>query len=331
MSSFRALLRAAARLCSIGVAAGACVLAHAQADNWPNRPVRFVVPYPPGGLADSVARALADGMSQRLKQPVVIDNKPGGSLIIGTDAVAKAPPDGYTILLGSSSSLAINVAAFKKLPYDPLKDFTPVSLSFRTPLMLMVAPSVPADNVKELIAYGKAHPGALSYASLGHGSTLHLSGELFKSLAGLDIVHIPYKGTTTAVPDLLTGRVSMMFDGGALLGQAREGKVKLMAVTSATRMPGMPDVPTMAEAGVPGYDLELWFGVVAPAGTPAAVAERLARTIAEVQQQPAFRNRLSAFAQIRFDSTSPSEMGTIIRKDIAFWAKLLRDYKVEPQ
>ena len=331
MNRFRVLLRAAARLCCIGLAAGACVLAQAQTDNWPSKPVRFVVPYPPGGLADSVARALAAGMSERLKQPVVIDNKPGGSLIIGTDAVAKAPPDGYTILLGSSSSLAINVAAFKKLPYDPLKDFTPVSLSFRTPLMLMVAPSVPADNVKELIAYGKAHPGALSYASLGHGSTLHLSGELFKSLAGVDIVHIPYKGTTTAVPDLLTGRVSMMFDGGALLGQAREGKVKLMAVTSATRMPGMPDVPTMAEAGVPGYDLELWFGVVAPAGTPAPIAERLARTIAEVQQQPEFRNRLSGFAQIRFDSTSPSGMGAIIRKDIPFWAKLLRDYKVEPQ
>jgi tripartite-type tricarboxylate transporter receptor subunit TctC len=330
-TSLAFLARTAARLCLAGLVAAGSVLAHAQTDPWPNKPVRFVVPYPPGGLADAVARALAEGLSERLKQPVVIDNKPGGSLIIGTDLVAKAAPDGYTILLGSSSSLAINAAAFKKLPYDPSKDFTPVSLSFRTPLMLMVAPSVPANNVKELIAYGKAHPGALSYASLGHGSTLHLSGELFKSLAGLDIVHVPYKGTTAAVPDLMTGRVSMMFDGGALLPQAREGKVKMMAVTSAKRMPGMPDVPAMAEAGVPGYDLDLWFGVVAPAGTPAAIADRLSRAIGEVQQQAAFRTRLGSFAQIRYDTTTPTEMAEVIRTDIAFWAKLLRDYKVEPQ
>jgi tripartite-type tricarboxylate transporter receptor subunit TctC len=151
------------------------------------------------------------------------------------------------------------------------------------------------------------------------------------ALAGLDIVHVPYKGTTAAVPDLMTGRVSMMFDGGALLPQAREGKVKMMAVTSAKRMPGMPDVPAMAEAGVPGYDLDLWFGVVAPAGTPAAIADRLSRAIGEVQQQAAFRTRLGSFAQIRYDTTTPTEMAEVIRTDIAFWAKLLRDYKVEPQ
>lgn len=331
MNRFSALSRAAARLCIATLLAAAGTLAQAQADNWPTKAIRFVVPYPPGGLADAVARALADGLSERLKQPVVIDNKPGGSLIIGTDLVAKAPADGYTLLLGSSSSLAINAAAFRKLPYDPLKDFAPVSLAFRTPLMLMVSPSVPANNVKELIAYGKANPGALSYASLGHGSTLHLSGELFKSLAALDIVHVPYKGTTAAVPDLLTGRVSMMFDGGALLPQAREGKVKLMAVTSDKRMPGMPDVPTMAEAGVPGYDLDLWFGVVAPAGTPAAITDKLARAIAEVERQDTFRSRLSSFAQVHFDTTSPAQMREIVRKDLAFWAKLLRDYKVEAQ
>jgi tripartite-type tricarboxylate transporter receptor subunit TctC len=323
--------RAALRLLALVFLAGVSALAHAQADNWPSKPLRFVVPYPPGGLADSAARALAEGLSTQLKQPVVIDNKPGGSLIIGTDLVAKAPPDGYTILLGSSSSLAINTAAFKKLPYDPIKDFTPVSLSFRTPLMLMVSPSVGASNVKELIALAKANPGSLSYASLGHGSTLHLSGELFKSLAGIDVVHVPYKGTTTAVPDLLTGRISMMFDGGALLPQAGEGKVKLMAVTSAKRISGMPDVPSMAEAGLPGYDLDLWFGVVAPAGTPAPVVDRLARAIDEVQKQSTFRSRLSSFAQVQFETTTPAAMGEIIRKNGAFWAKLLRDYKVEPQ
>jgi len=293
--------------------------------------VRFVVPYPPGGLADAYARALADGLAERLKQPVVIDNKPGGSLIIGTDFVAKAPADGYTILLGSVSGLAINVAAFRKLPYDPVKDFAPVSMGFRTPLMLMVAPSVPANNLRELIAYGKANPGKLSFASLGHGSTLHLAGELFSTLASIDIVHVPYKGTTTAVPDVMTGRVSMMFDGGALVTQAREGKVKLMAVTSARRVPGLPGVPTMAEAGVPGYELDLWFGVVAPAGTPAAIVQRLSHEIAEVEKQAEFQNRLSSFSNIQLDSSSPAEMGQIIRKDTAFWGRLLREYKVEPQ
>jgi len=325
------LARIAARFLACCLVATTSLAVQAQGTAWPAKPVRFVVPYPPGGLADAYARALADGLAERLKQPVVIDNKPGGSLIIGTDFVAKAPADGYTILLGSVSGLAINVAAFRKLPYDPVKDFAPVSMGFRTPLMLMVAPSVPANNLRELIAYGKANPGKLSFASLGHGSTLHLAGELFSTLASIDIVHVPYKGTTTAVPDVMTGRVSMMFDGGALVTQAREGKVKLMAVTSARRVPGLPSVPTMAEAGVPGYELDLWFGVVAPAGTPAAIVQRLSHEIAEVEKQAEFQNRLSSFSNVQLESSSPAEMGQIIRKDIAFWGRLLREYKVEPQ
>ena len=325
------LARIAARFLACCLVATTSLAVQAQGTAWPAKPVRFVVPYPPGGLADAYARALAEGLAERLKQPVVIDNKPGGSLIIGTDFVAKAPADGYTILLGSVSGLAINVAAFRKLPYDPVKDFAPVSMGFRTPLMLMVAPSVPANNLRELIAYGKANPGKLSFASLGHGSTLHLAGELFSTLASIDIVHVPYKGTTTAVPDVMTGRVSMMFDGGALVTQAREGKVKLMAVTSARRVPGLPSVPTMAEAGVPGYELDLWFGVVAPAGTPAAIVQRLSHEIAEVEKQAEFQNRLSSFSNVQLESSSPAEMGQIIRKDIAFWGRLLREYKVEPQ
>jgi tripartite-type tricarboxylate transporter receptor subunit TctC len=327
------LLRGAARWAATALAACAPLLVHAQVadSSWPNKPVRLVIPYPPGGLADSFARALAQGLGERLKQAVIVDNRPGASLIIGTEAVAKAPPDGYTILLGSVSSLGINAAAFKKLPYDPVKDFSPVSIVFRTPLFLMVAPSVPVNSVKELIAYGKAHPDTLSYASLGYGSSLHLSGELFKTLAGLDIVHVPYKGTTTAVPDLMTGRVSMMFDGGALLPQAREGKVKMLAVTSAKRLASMPDLPTMAESGVPGYEMDFWFGIVAPAGTPAPIVERLAQEIAEVEKQPVFRTRLSSFNQIQYDTTTPAAMSEVLKRDLAFWAKLLRDYKVEPQ
>jgi tripartite-type tricarboxylate transporter receptor subunit TctC len=326
----RRFTRGWAVLLGLACIASSPLIAQAQGGTWPTHAVKLVIPYPPGGLADSFARALADGLGDRLKQTVFVDNKPGGSLIIGTDMVSKSPPDGYTFLLGSVSSLAINTGAFKRLPYDPVKDFTPVSLVFRTPLFLMVAPSVPANNVRELIAYGKAHPAALSYASLGHGSSLHLSGELFKTLAGIDIAHIPYKGTTTAVPDLMTGRVSMMFDGGALLPQAREGKVKMMAVTSAKRLPSMPDVPTMAEAGVPNYDMDFWFGIVAPAGTPAPIVERLAHEIAEVEKQPLFRQRLTSFP-VQFETTTPAAMSDILKKDIGVWQKYLRDYKVEPQ
>lgn len=313
-------------LCSLAVQP-----AVAQAVDWPAKPVRLVIPYPPGGLADTFARALAEGLGTRLKQPVFVDNKPGGSLIIGTDVVAKAAPDGYTYLLGSISSLAINAAAFKNLPYDPIRDFAPVSLTFRTPLFLMVTPTLPVNTVKDLVEYGKSNPRALSYASLGHGSSLHLSGELFKSLAGLEILHVPYKGTTTAIPDLMTGRVSMMFDGGALLPLAREGKVKMMAVTSAKRLGTMPDLPTMDEAGVPGYEMDFWFGIVAPAGTPSTIVSRVAREIAEVQAQPEFKARLTSFAQIQYETSTPAEMTSILKRDITTWAKLLKDYNVEPQ
>lgn len=322
--------RRAAAWAAAGLLAGAPFFAWAQSGTWPTKPIRLVIPYPPGGLADSFARALADGLGERLKQQVIVDNKPGASLIIGTNTVAKSPPDGYTILLGSVSSLAINTGAFKSLPYDPVKDFAPVSIAFRTPLFLMVSQALPVANVRELVTYAKANPTALSYASLGHGSSLHLSGELFKSLAGIEVAHIPYKGTTTAFPDLMTGRVSMMFDGGALLPQAREGKVKMLAVTSAKRLPGMPDVPTMAESGVTGYEMDFWFGIVAPAGTPAPIAERLAREMSEIQKQPAFLQRMANFP-IQYETTTPQQMGEIIKKDIVLWQKYLRDYKVEPQ
>jgi tripartite-type tricarboxylate transporter receptor subunit TctC len=304
-------------------------LAHAQA--YPSKPVKFVIPYPPGGLADTFARTLGQSLTDRLGQPVVVENKPGGSLIIGTDAVAKAPADGYTILLGSVSSLGLNVSAFKKLPYDPVKDFSAVSLVFRTPLFLMVAPDLPVKSVKEVIAYAKANPGALSYASLGHGSSLHIAGEQFKKLAGIDVLHVPYKGTTTALPDLMSGRVSMIFDGGAFLPQAKEGRVRMLAVTSAKRLDSLPELPTMAEAGVPGYELDFWFGIAAPAETPRPVVERLSREIGEIEKQPAFRERMSAFANVQLETSSPEAMAATIRRDIVVWQKFLSDYKVDPQ
>lgn len=303
----------------------------ARAQGYPAKPVKFVIPYPPGGLADTFARTLGQQLAERLGQPVVPENKPGGSLIIGTDAVAKSPPDGYTLLLASSSSLALNVAAFKKLPYDPVKDFAPVSVAFYTPLYLVISPDLPAHSVRDLIAYAKANPGKLSFASLGHGSSLHLAGEMFKNLAGIDILHVPYKGTTTALPDLMSGRVSMMFDGGAFLPQVQAGKVRLLAVTSTKRLDSLPDVPTMAEAGVPGYEVVFWFGVAAPAGTPKPVVERLSKEVNEIVKSPAFREKLSGFGNIQFASNTPEAFAELIKSDIRSWNKVLRDAGVEPQ
>lgn len=303
----------------------------AQAQTYPEKPVKLVIPYPPGGMADTYARTLGQGLSDRLNQPVIAENKPGGSLIIGTDAVAKSPGDGYTLLLASASGLALNVGAFKKLPYDPQKDFEPVALTFYTPLYLMVTPGLPVHSVKELVAYAKNKPGALSFASLGHGSSLHLAGEMFKSMAGIDILHVPYKGTTTALPDLMNGRVSMIFDGGAFLPHAKSGKVRLLAVTSKKRLPLFPDVPTMEEAGVPGYEVDFWFGIVAPAGTPKPVIERLGREIASVQQDGAFQKRLAGFANIQLATTPAQEFARIIERDIQRWKQILKDAGVEPQ
>jgi tripartite-type tricarboxylate transporter receptor subunit TctC len=302
--------------------------AHAQA--YPTKPITFIVPYPPGGMADNYSRALGQRLSERLGQPVIMDNRPGGSLIVGTQLAAKAPPDGYTLLLASVSSLAINVGAFKKLPYDPVRDFTPISLAFYTPLYLMTSPELPIKSVKDLIALAKAKPGKLSYASLGHGTSLHLAGEFFKITAGMDLLHVPFKGTTTALPDLMQGRVDMIFDGGAFLTHAAAGKLRLLAVTSPERISSLPQVPTMAEAGVPGYDVVIWFGVVAPAGTPKPIVDRLSKEIAEIVKEPAFRERFVATGVEPVSNTSDAFV-QLIRKDTLKWTKLLRDAGVVPQ
>jgi tripartite-type tricarboxylate transporter receptor subunit TctC len=308
----------------------AFALAAAAQEAWPSKPITFVVTAPPGGIADAYCRALGQRLTQRLGVPVLVENKPGGSLIIGAQAVAKAPPDGYTYLLGSVTSLAINVGAFKKLPYDPSKDFAPVSLAFYTPLYLMTSPKLPANSVKELIALAKSKPGKLSYASLGHGTSLHLAAESFKALAGIDLVHLPYKGATTAFPDLTEGRVDMIFDGGAMLPQAEAGKLKLLAVTSPERMSSTPKVPTMAEAGVAGYDLVLWFGFVAPAGVPKPIVDRMAKEVADIVREPAFRERFAGMG-LEPTSSTPEAFQGLIAKDTKKWVKLLHDAGVEPQ
>ena len=321
------MMRAVCWLCAAMLGVAALL---AQAQDYPTRAIKLVIPYPPGGIADTVTRALAGKLSERLGQPVVSENKPGASAIIGAEAVAKSPADGYTLFLGSISSLAINVGVFKKLPYDPLKDFAPVSLAFYTPLFLVVNPEVPANSVRELVAYSKAHPGAVNFGSVGYGSSIHLAGELFKRMAGINIVHVPYKGSSKVLPDLVGGRVQMVFDGGTFLTQVKAGKLRLLAVSSSKRVESVPDAPTMAEAGIPGYDVEIWFGVVAPAGTPKPVVDRLSREIGEVVKQPDFKKRFVE-SGVEPAANTPEVFAELIARDTRKWVELVKDLGVRQQ
>jgi tripartite-type tricarboxylate transporter receptor subunit TctC len=241
------------------------------AAGFPARTIRIVVPFPPGGVTDRLARVVAQKMQEHWGQPAVVENRPGASGMIAAEAVAKSAPDGYTIMMGHIGTHAINVSLFSKLPYDPVRDFAPVSLLVSVPNVLLVHPSVPANSVQELVALAKARPGTLNFASPGSGTSGHMSAELFKSLAGIDIVHVPYKGPGPALQDLVAGQVNMLFDTVASsMPQVRGGKVKGLAVTTRERSAIAPDVPTMAESGVAGYEIAPWFAAYAPAGTPPA-------------------------------------------------------------
>jgi tripartite-type tricarboxylate transporter receptor subunit TctC len=315
--------------CASALLLAACFSgAHAA---YPDKPIRLVVPYPAATLPDAFARAFGEQLGQKLGQPVVIDNKPGGSLIIGTDTVAKAAPDGYTLLLASASSLAMNVSAFRKLPYDPVKDFSAVSLTFSTPLYMLVNADLPVRSVADFIAYGKAHPGELSFGSIGYGSSMHLVGSAFSRAAGIDMLHVPYKGSSAVLPDLLSGRVSAMFDGGALLPQVDSGKLRALAVTGPERLGSRPELPTLRQAGVQGVDVDFWFGIVAPQGTPKAIVDLLASLTKEVIHQPELRARLKALPDVRLVADTPAEFSALIKTDIPRWGKLLRDAGVAPQ
>jgi tripartite-type tricarboxylate transporter receptor subunit TctC len=296
----------------------------AVAQPYPAKAVRIIVPYPAGGLGDILPRALGASLTEQLGQQFIIENRPGASQIIGAQAAAKSPPDGYTLFFGSVTSLAINVSAQKNLPYDPLRDFAPVSLCFSTPLYLVVNPVVPARSVKELIALARARPGKLTYASGGPGSSNHLAGELFKSLTGVDIVHIPYKGAGPAMIDVIGGHVDMMFEGAGIT-YAKDGKVRALAATSAARASAAPQLPSMQEAGVPGYESTIWFGIVAPAATPAAVVNRLSQEINKALAQPVMHERVGATQIV---GTTPDAFAAHIRAEIPKWRKVIVDAKM---
>ncbi|MBB1629305.1 tripartite tricarboxylate transporter substrate binding protein [Cupriavidus sp. UME77] len=298
--------------------------APALADAWPNKPIQLLIPYPPGGSADLLARPVAAKLQERLGQPVVLDYRPGAGGTIASQQLARAKPDGNTLIVVLAAH-AINASLYPKLPYDTRKDFAPVSLVANLPLILAGSPSLKARTVPELIAAAKAAPGQLTFASAGNGNTGHLAGELFDSLAGVKMTHVPYKGSAQVVNAMLAGEVQLTFDSiSTSMPHIRSGRLKALAVTSARRATLAPDVPTLSEAGVPGFDINGWYAVLAPAGTPSAIVERLSKEIAAVLAQPELRANLASNGYEPVGST-PAALGAHIDAEITRWSKVVKD------
>ena len=293
------------------------------AQSYPNKPIKFVVGFAPGGATDVVGRLMAKKIGDALGQPIIIENRAGGSSNIGAEAVVRAAPDGYTFYVCAITS-AINVSLFPKLPFDFAKDFEPVALFANVPNILVVHPSVPAKTVKELIDYARAQPGKLSYASSGAGTSIHLSGELFKMLAKVDMVHIPYKGSAPAMTDMIGGQVQVMFDNmPSALPHVKGGKLRALAVTSAQRSPSAPDIPTMGEAGVAGFDVQSWFGLVAPKGTPKDIIARLNAEAVKALASADIKERFMDLGAVP-GPMSPEAFGEYIRSEIIRWSEVVK-------
>lgn len=311
-------------LVAIGIVLTAVLGVSAQAQEYPVRPIRFIVSYPPGGPADILARSLAQKLGEGLGQQVLVDNRGGANGNIGAEIAAKSPPDGYTIFMMTSSHAA-NVTLYPKLGYDLMRDFAHVSNVASYPLMLVVHPSVAARTVGELVADAKARPGILNFASAGSGGGAHLAGELFKAMAGVNLVHVPYKGTGPALLDVVGGQVNLMFAGvSAAVPHVRTGKLRALGVSSQGRLKALPDIPTISDGGVKGYEIASWLGVSAPAGTPPRVIARLNAEIVKVVQQPDFAERL-AIDGAELQVTSPELFTRYVEAEIQKWGKVIRD------
>jgi len=309
-----------------GIFATVAVVAPAHAQTtYPDKPIRFVVPFPPGGGADNLARAIVPKASQILGQPIVIENKPGAGGNIGAADVARAAPDGYTLLQGTNGTHGINQALYAKTGFDPVKDFVPVARFTVIPAMLVVHPSVPATNVKELVAYIKANPGKVSFASAGNGTTSHLAGTLFKNLTGTDIEHIPYKGGAAAMTGMLAGDVQMMIElMVSVYPNAKAGRLKGLAVTTKQRVSTAPELPTLDEAGIPGFDMAASDGVYAPAGTPKPVVDKLNAAFRQALQDPQVRDHLIARGAFPVPGT-PDDLAQHVAREYPMWIKLVKD------
>jgi len=295
-----------------------------SAESYPVKPIRMICPSVPGGTTDLVARLVAQKLSEEWRQQVVVDNRGGAGGLIGTEIAARSAPDGYTLVLGTMSTHAVNPAFSKHVPYDPVKDFAPVSLVVSAPQMLAVHPAMPVKSVKELIALAKAKPGQFSYSSSGIGSTPHIAFELFKLMAGIDVVGIQYKASGPAITDLIGGQVQMMITGVlALAPHIKSGKLKALAITSAKRSPAMPELPTLAESGAPGFDVQVWFGVFMPAGAPKFAIAATNERIRKMLEVPELRQRLIDQGADPASST-PEEFGALVKADLARWIKVVK-------
>ena len=315
---------------TFALAATLMLAAPAFAQSFPTKPMTIVVPASPGGAIDLAARLIGQKFTEAWGQPVVIENKTGATGVIGTDFVAKAAPDGHVLALVASSH-AINPSMFKKLPFDTVKSFEPVVQTHTVPLVLVVAPDSPFKTMQDVIAFGKKNPGQLSFASSGNGGAPHFSGELFQSMAGLQMQHIPYKGSTLAHPDLMSGRVSIMFDTLAATGaQIKGGKLRALAVTTPQRLPAFPDVPTVSEAGLPGYETSTWGGLLAPAGTPKAVVAKLAAETTRILALPDVRERMLA-AGVEPVGGTPEQYAAFIGSEMVKWGKVAKAAGIEPE
>jgi tripartite-type tricarboxylate transporter receptor subunit TctC len=297
---------------------------HAQAQDFPNRPLTMVVPFTPGGATDILARLLSAKLEERLGKPVVVENRPGAGTNIGSNYVAKSAPDGYTLLMATSSPMAINVTLHKALPFDPAQDFVPLALVAQSPFVLVVNPQVEAKSVQDLIALAKAKPGKLSFGSGGPGAPHHLFGELFKTMTGTQMTHVPYRGSVPALNDVIAGHIEFMFcDFASAAGQIQGGKVRALAVSTKARIPAFPDIPPVAESGVPGYDVAAWFMVVAPAKTPQAAVERLHAELKTILAMSDVREQILKISLLPMESQSVPAMQDFVKSEIVRWGKVV--------
>jgi tripartite-type tricarboxylate transporter receptor subunit TctC len=317
--------RAAMTLVAAAFVAGAAFPFHAaDAGTFPAKPVRLIVPFTPGGSTDILARAIGQKLTEAWGQSVVIDNRPGAGGIVGMEIVAKAAPDGYTLVMGHIGTLAANPALYKNLPYDPVRDFAPVTLVARVPNVLVVGPAVSSRNVGELLALAKSRPGKLDYGSGGNGSAAHLATEYFKLKAGIDVQHVPYKGTAPALADLLGGQIAFVITGlPPVLQHAQAGKLRILGVASAQRLKQFPDIPTIAESGVPGYEATQWYGILAPAGTPKDLVAKLNVDTVKALRDPSVAEKLAAEGADPVGSGS-DEFGAFIKSEMELWGKVIR-------
>ncbi|MBN9430516.1 MAG: tripartite tricarboxylate transporter substrate binding protein [Burkholderiales bacterium] len=296
----------------------------ARADTWPSKPVRIVVPFAVAGTTDLVTRVLAAELATLWNVPVVVENRAGAGGNIGAEVVARAAPDGYTLLMGTVATHGINVSLYNKMAFDPVKDFEPVSLVASTPSVLAVNPALPVNSVQQFVAYLKARPGQLYFGSPGNGSSHHLAGELFNSMAGTKMVHVPYRGTAAAITDTISGQIHVIIDTlPSSMSFVKTGKLKVLAVTSTQRDPALPDLPTVAEAGVPGYEVGSWYGLLLPAGTPPAIVKKVSEDVAKIVHSPAIHAKLQAQGATPVGST-PAQFTAHIRKEIDKWSVVVK-------